>query len=469
MSGDVRARAYEGRGVLVIGLGVSGIAAARYLASQGARVVANDSRPAARLSQQARALSEDGVELFTGAHPGSVLEGIDQVVVSPGVSLNIDVLATARRRGIPIWGELELGARACAGRIVAVTGTKGKSTTSTLIERGLTSSGLRASLTGNIGVPLVQIAAQARATEIVVVEASSFQLATIDTFCPEVALLLDVSPDHLDWHPDFDDYVASKTRIFENQRAGQWSVVYGGNELTLSMAAASRAQIVSFDLVPPQSPRVSRSVHCEGTDVVMRDWETDQHVPIASLRAMTLPGDHNRLNFVAACAALHVLGVSRDPIEQAGADFRGLEHAIEWVDRVRGVDFYNDSKATQMVAVAAAIRSFDAGRIHLILGGRAKGGDFADLREHVREVKGIYAIGESIQLIERALSDVKTVRVAESLPEVVSMAFARAVEGDIVLLSPGGSSFDLFDNYRQRGDRFKEIVTSLAKSHSEND
>ena len=464
MSGRGAERGYSGRRVLVLGLGMSGVAAATFLSSKGARVRGNDSRAAERLTPEARALEEHGVELVLGGHPSSALDGIDLVVVSPGVPLGNELIRIAAGRNVPIWGELELGARACRGRIVAVTGTKGKSTTATLIERGLAAGGASVSLSGNIGVPFVEVASRSLDGDIVVVEASSFQLASIDTFCPEVAVLLDVSPDHLDWHPSFDHYVRSKKRIFENQGPEQWSVVYGGSDLTLSMASDSKARVVAFGLARPPSS-LERCVFRDGEEVVLEDAQTGERAVLASLDTATLRGDHNFLNYIAACSALHVLGVDRDAIEGAARGFEGLPHAIEWVARIRGVDFYNDSKATQMVAVAAALESFERRRIHLILGGRAKGGDFRDLRLLVRDVKEIYALGESVDLIDRAFADIRPVRRGETLEAIVERAFGDAREGDVVLLSPGGSSFDLFDNYRHRGEEFRRIVLSLKRLH----
>ncbi len=445
---------YAKRRVLVVGLGKSGVAACALLRARGAEVVANDRRSRAELDSE---LGELG-ELVTGSHPIELVHDVDFIVLSPGVPLTLPLLVEARRRSIPIWSELELGFRHVSGPVVAVTGTKGKSTTATLIRDMLRASGREARLAGNIGAPLSAELDGSTEETVFVVEVSSFQLETIDSFRPQIAVLLDVSPDHLDWHPTFDEYLRAKARIFENQRKDDWAVVYGGNPLTVTMASKGKSRKVYFDLdcLGEMYPHV----HKEGPWIV---WHDDgEATPLASLDELTVPGEHNRVNAMAASATAALLGVSGDALEEAIEQFEGLPHALERVAEIDGVRFYNDSKATNIQAVRAALESFD-GPVVLILGGRFKGGDFRDLRKAAaRSVKHVLAIGESREQVKAALEDVATVEVCDDLESAVQKAHASAVKGDVVLLSPAGSSFDMFRDYRERGERFRQIVHRLA-------
>jgi len=445
---------YRNRRALVVGLGRSGVAACALLRAKGAEVVANDRR--ARNQLDATALSVDA-ELVLGAHPKELVNDVSFIVLSPGVPLTLPLLVEARKRSIPIWSELELGFRHLSGTVVAVTGTKGKSTTTTIIRDMLRAGGRDSRLAGNIGAPLSAAIDGSSSETVFVIEVSSFQLESIDSFRPHIAVLLDVSPDHLDWHPSFDDYVRAKARIFENQRRDDWAVVYGGNPLTVTMASKAKSRKLYFDLdcVGEKYPHV----HKEGPWIV---WHDDgEKRPLASLDELSVPGEHNRSNAMAASAAATLLGLSGDALEEAIEQFDGLPHALERVAEIGGVRFYNDSKATNIQAVRAALESFDA-PVVLILGGRFKGGDFRDLRDvAVRGVKHALAIGESRERVKAALEDVTAVEVCDDLESAVERAHAVAAEGDVVLLSPAGSSFDMFRDYRERGERFREIVHRL--------
>jgi UDP-N-acetylmuramoylalanine--D-glutamate ligase len=449
---------YRGRRVLVVGLGLSGIAAAKHLLSRGALVTAADQRGPAELDPKALALQDQGIELHLGSHPASLAAKADLVVASPGVRMEAPILEESRRRGIPLWGELELGFREIRGTVAAVTGTKGKSTTSSLLAAMLRAGQRDVRLAGNIGSPLVEQIEESSESTIFVLEVSSFQLETIDSFRPRVAVLLDVTPDHLDWHPSFEAYVSAKSRIFSNQREGDSAVVFGGNPLTVSMAERAKSRKWYFD--PDCAPERLPHVHLEGPWIVKH--ENGLATPLASLEEFQLPGRHNRLNAMAASAAAALLGISGEEIEDAIAHFQGLPHALEQVAVVSGVRFYNDSKATNVQAVRAALESFDGG-ILLILGGRFKGGDFRDLRDLVaRRVKMVFAIGESRERVREALEGAAEVEIAADLEAAVEKAHRRASPGDVVLLSPAGSSFDMFRDYRERGERFRAIVRRIA-------
>ncbi len=451
---------YRNRQVLVVGLGLSGVAACELLRSRGAVVTAADRRTREELEPSALALEAEGVTLHLGSHPTSLASGMDLIVSSPGVRVDLPIISEARARGVPVWGELELGFREIRGTVAAVTGTKGKSTTASLLAAMLRAAGQDVRLAGNIGAPLVREVSGSSERTIFVLEVSSFQLETVESFRPRVAVLLDVTPDHLDWHPDFEAYVAAKRRIFENQTEEDKAVVFGGNPLTVSMAEKAKSQKWYFDLdcldrlsgLPPH-------LHLDGPWIVKH--EDGVVTPLASLEEFQLVGRHNRLNAMAASAAAALLGVSGDEIEEVFLHFQGLPHALEQVAVVNGVRFYNDSKATNVQAVRAALESFDGG-ILLILGGRFKGGDFRDLRDPVtRKVKCVFAIGESREMVREALSGAAPVEMAEDLEAAVSEAHRRAIPGDVVLLSPAGSSFDMFRDYRERGERFRAAVQRL--------
>ncbi|MGH9337210.1 MAG: UDP-N-acetylmuramoyl-L-alanine--D-glutamate ligase, partial [Vicinamibacteria bacterium] len=348
---------YEGRRVLVVGLGASGVAASELLVARGAKVLANDLRPREALDSSTLALETKGVTLHLGSHPDSLASDVDLVITSPGVRTDLPLLAKARSSGIPVWGEIELGFREIEGSVVAVTGTKGKSTTSSLLAAMLRAGKRDVRLAGNIGAPLVSALEGSSRRTVFVLELSSFQLETVDSFRPHVAVLLDVTPDHLDWHPDFEAYVAAKTRIFENQRDSDWAVVFSGNRLTVTMAekAKSRKWFFDLDCVSEVGPHL----HLDGPWIVRH--EDGVTTPLASLEEFQLLGRHNRRNAMAASAAAALLGISGDEIEEAFLHFQGLPHALEQVAVVDGVTFYNDSKATNVQAVRAALESFDGG------------------------------------------------------------------------------------------------------------
>ena len=433
------------------------MAAARFLLSHGASVLAIDRRTRGELSADVDRLEASGAELVLGPHPKGIGGRAELVVVSPGVPLEARPLAEARQAGVPVWGELELGFRALAGRakLVAVTGTKGKSTTSTWIAEMLRASGHDVVLAGNIGAPLV--GALGGETTSCVVEVSSFQLATTETFRPDVAVLLDVTADHLDWHPSFEHYVASKERLFRNQTKEDWAVVFGDSRLTTDMAerAPSKKLYFSTNCLGDRFPHL----HVEGSWIVRH--EGDELTPLLRTEELDLPGRHNVENLMAATGAAILAGADLEGMEAIARTFEGLPHALEKVAEVRGVHFYNDSKATNIQAVKAAIESFDTG-VLLILGGRFKGGDFRELRELVAsKVKRVLALGESRQLVVDALKDVVPISECESLDDVLETAFGHAQRGDTVLLSPAGSSFDMFTDYRARGEAFSEAVRAL--------
>ncbi len=450
---------FKGRRVLVVGLARSGVASVEFLCRQGADVRATDLRSKKALSVESSGLSRKGVELVLGEHPPGLTADVDLVITSPGVPPRAAPLVEARAKGIPVWGELELAYRQVPGLVVAVTGTKGKSTTASLIAEILKRAGRSVKLGGNIGMPLISLVESARADDIFIVEVSSFQLETIEKFRPRVAVLLDVTPDHLDRHAKFEFYVEVKERIFSNQEGGDWAIVYAGNPLTVEMASKSRSKKVYFSLEPLSDYEPYISV--EGPWIVKRD--NGETTALVSLEKISLHGRHNIENVMAACGAATVLDIEPELLLLAVGDFSGVPHALERVGELEGVVFYNDSKATNLASAKAALESFHGG-VLLILGGRSKAGDFKDLRPNVkRNVRRVLAIGEAKQRIEEALGDLVPVRRCRSLRDAVDKAFLHASPGDTVLLSPGCASFDMFNDYAERGERFREEVEKLRK------
>jgi UDP-N-acetylmuramoylalanine--D-glutamate ligase len=427
----------RGQHVTVVGAARSGVAAAMLLAERGARVTLTDAKHGLEPGAQAE-LQSAGVALELGAHVRETFTSADLIVVSPGVPLDQPLIKEARKAGVPLIGEIELASRWLSGRIVAITGTKGKSTTTTLTGRMFDAGGLRALVGGNIGTPLSSQVAGSTPETFHIVEVSSFQLETTDTFHPWIAVLLNLSSDHLDRHGSMEEYVAAKGRIFANQTEDDWAVINADDPQTLALARAARAKKVLFSADTPL-------------------------VPLASIR---LIGRHLVADVMAAATVARIAGVPADAMVRAVESFTGLEHALEPVAVINGVRFINDSKATNIEAAKQAIEAFGPGLI-LIMGGRFKSGDFHDLREPLRSRQAIVvAIGEATPLIHEALDGVVPVHEAETLPSAVRRAFELAPRDGAVVLAPACASFDMFRDYAERGLVFKKEVMTLAEENT---
>jgi len=441
------------RRVTVIGGGRSGLAAAALLVSRGARVTLADTASAIEGAQH---LTDLGVTLALGPHSPALLAGSDLIVLSPGVPPGQEAIVAARRAGVPVIGEIELASRWIKGRIIAVTGTKGKSTTTTLVARMLERGGVRVTAGGNLGTALSAQVGQSTTDTVHVVEVSSFQLETTETFHPWVAMLLNLSPDHLDRHASFEEYAKAKARIFENQGAGDWAVVNADDPAALALARDARARRFAFALDAP----VRDGVTVEHGTVVRR--EQGATTPLFPVTSVKLPGRHLLSDVLAASAVASVVGIQPQAMGQAVETFAGLEHALERVAEVGDVAFVNDSKATNIAAAGRAIESFDD-KVVVIMGGRFKGGRFEDLREAIAaRADAVVAIGEAAPLIHAALDGAAPVRDARSMAEAVRVGFALARPGGVVLLAPACSSFDMFRDYAERGTAFKNEVRRLA-------
>jgi len=441
--------------VLVVGLGKSGVASALFLKKQGARVTVSDTKSGDELRNEIPVLLDHGITVETGGHGDRTFRGQDLIVVSPGVPVDAEPLVQARALGENVIGEVELAAQFLPGPIVAITGSNGKTTTTTLTGEIMTAGGFPTLVGGNIGTPAISLAEHAKPETVIVLEISSFQLETIQAFRPKVAVVLNVTPDHLDRHRTFEVYVDAKARIFENQQRSDFAVLNADDPTCLAMGGArTRAQVVWFS----RQKEVQRGAWVRDGNIVFRDVGGQRE--IMQVSEIPLKGAHNLENVLAAVCAGALMGCAPEKIREAVHDFKAVEHRLEFVATIRGVDYYNDSKATNVDATIKALESFPA-NIHLILGGKDKGSDYTVLNDLLRQrVKRVYTIGAAAAKIE---SQIKAEVVpAETLENAIRKAHAAAVAGDVVLLAPACASFDQFKNYEHRGQVFKEIVRGLT-------
>ena len=440
--------------MIVIGAARSGIAAAELLARQGARVTLSEAREGFDGVDRLRA---GGVHMELGGHRRDTLAAADLVVVSPGVPVEQPVFEAARERGVEIIGELELASRWILGRILAVTGTKGKSTTTTLLGRMLNAAGRRVLVGGNIGVPLSTQVDSSTAETLHVVEASSFQLETTTTFRPWVAVWLNFADDHLDRYPSVDSYATAKARIFANQTADDWALVNADDPVVTARSDDVVARRAPFAL----SGRIATGFVVDGEWIVKRTAAgAERLVPVA---AVELTGRHMLNNVLAATAAASVAGATPQAMTEALCGFHGLEHVMEPAGQIRGVRFVNDSKATNVEAARRSVESFPSGVV-AIIGGRFKGGNLRQLREPLSAGgRAVVAIGEAAQHVRDSLNGVVPVVEAASMRDAVARGYEAAAPDGVVLLAPACASFDWFRDYAERGDSFKEEVKRLKQ------
>ena len=449
-----------GKKVLVMGAARSGIACAKFLLARGATVALGDAQPLEKWSAEAVALKSEGIGILPGDIPGWLLDNLDLVVTSPGVPTKAIPLRYAERAGAEVIGEVELASRYLKGRIVAITGTNGKTTTTSLIGELLKDAGVPTQVGGNIGTPLVSLVDSSRDDGWTVVELSSFQLETIKEFHPTVAVVLNVTPNHMDRYESFTDYAAAKHRIFMNQGPGDVAILNADDEIVSSWASGLRAHVASFS-VKKQLPE---GLFLRELEIVSRT-ATSERVLLMS-DEMKLRGRHNVENVLAALAAGLACGADPDSMRQTIKRFEPVEHRLEFVSEIDGVKFYNDSKATSVDATLKALEAFagaeEAGKIVLILGGRGKKAPYAPLASLLQEkARKLILIGEDAETIANELGDFAPSERANDMKDAVKLGFQAAQPGDIVLLAPACASFDMFESFEHRGKVFKEEVQGL--------
>jgi UDP-N-acetylmuramoylalanine--D-glutamate ligase len=442
--------------VLVVGLGKSGVASALFLKTRGARVTVSDSKPEAELRSEILLLLEHGITVETGGHGDRTFRGQDLIVVSPGVPFDSPQLMQARTLGEPVIGEVELAARFLPGPIAAITGANGKTTTTSLAGEIIKAGNFPALVGGNIGTPAIALVDRANPETWIVLEVSSFQLETIAGFRPRIAVILNITPDHLDRHKTFPNYVNAKARIFEYQQTDDFSILNADDPTTAGLADRTRAHLFWFS----RKKEVERGAFVRAANIFFRDGHGERQImPLAEI---PLKGSHNQENALAAVSVGALVGCEPGQIREAVRNFKAVEHRLEFVARIAGVDYYNDSKATNVDATIKALESFPA-NIHLILGGKDKGSDYTVLNDLLRQrVKRVYTIGAAAAKIESHIQGAAEILHAETLDNAIRRASESAAAGDIVLLAPACASFDQFKNYEHRGRVFKEVVHSLA-------
>ena len=443
--------------VLVVGLARTGVATALFCAKRNAVVTATESRPESELGDAPGKLREAGVALELGGHTEKTFLAQDLIIPSPGVPVDNPFLQTARSKGITIWSEIELAYRFLEGKLIGITGSNGKTTTTTLVHHILQSAAIPTFLAGNVGTPLISCVEEMRGSTISVAELSSFQLELIEKFRPDIGLFLNLTPDHLDRHKTMEAYAGAKARIFENQTELDAAVLNADDPPTVHYAP-KKPQVFWFS----RKQRVAQGACLRGDEIVIVHHGKEEFV--MDQKEIPLAGAHNVENVLAAVTAARLAGVDTITIAQGVRSFAGVEHRLEFVAEIGGVRYFNDSKATNVDATLKALDSFP-GRILIILGGKDKGSDYTVLQKPLRE-KAILAllIGAAADKIERQITGSVAIERAATIDRAVEIAAQAARPGDIVLLAPASASFDQFENYEQRGRVFKELVRKLEEN-----
>jgi len=446
--------------VLVVGLGKSGVASALFLKGRGARVTVSDTKSPDQLRDEIPILLDHGIAVETGGHGERTFRGQDLIVVSPGVPVDAPPLVQARAAGEPVIGEIELAAQNLLGPVVAITGSNGKTTTTTLAGEILAAGGLPVAVGGNIGTPAISLVEGASRETVIVLEVSSFQLETIQTFRPKVAVVLNITHDHLDRHRTFQTYVDAKARIFENQQSDDFAVLNEDDPTCRTLRDRTRAEVFWFS----RKQEVQSGAWVRDGKILFRDSSGQRE--IMPVNEIPLKGAHNVENVLAGVCAGALMGCEPANIRKAIQEFKAVEHRLEYVATIKGVEYFNDSKATNVDATIKALESFPK-NIHLILGGKDKGSDYTVLNDLLRErVKRVYTIGAAAEKIESQIKGAAEVVHAETLDNAIRRAAVVAQAGDIVLLAPACASFDQFQSYNHRGRVFKDVVHSMELQHA---
>ena len=443
--------------VLVVGLGKSGLSAAMFLRAQGARVTVSDTRSAVALEKEIPALLEAGIMVESGGHGLLTFRRQDLIVVSPGVPMDTPEVKQVVAFGLPVIGELELASRYLQGRVVAITGSNGKTTTTTLVGKIFADAGVPTLVGGNIGLPVIDLVANSTLETVSVLEVSSFQLETVEEFHPWIAVMLNITPDHLDRHGSFESYVAAKERIFARQDTKDFLVLNGDDRVTQMCAAQANSEVFWFS----GTKTVRRGAFVRDGVIVWVEKEGGVTEPVMPVAEIPLKGAHNVENVLAAVCTARLGKILAESVRASVAGFRAVEHRLELVRKFNEVEYYNDSKATNVDAAMKALASFPGG-IHLILGGKDKDSDYSTMADMLKKrVKVVYTVGSAAEKIERQLHGVVKMVSAQTIETAVAKAAKAAAPGDVVLLSPACSSFDQFENYEHRGRVFRQSVMEI--------
>jgi len=447
----------DGVRVLVVGLGRSGVAAARLAAGRGAQLVVTDRRPEEELGDAAATMRQLGAVVRAGGHPKSLAHDAELLVLSPGIPDTIDVVQEARERGVPVWGEVELAGRFCRGQTIAITGSNGKSTVTSMVGTILRQAGIPGGTGGNLGVPFSDLLADDSDEAVHAVELSSFQIETLETFRPAVAAILNLSPDHLDRYASFEDYVGAKARLLELQDPEDASILNADDPASVRLLGPVRARRFEFSTRNP----VQQGGFLRDGRLVLRTDAGEETLVAAD--ALPVRGEHNVANALAAALCSRLVGCNPEAIDAGLLRFQPLAHRLERVGTVRGVTFYNDSKATNPDSTARALASFEPGRVHLILGGRDKGTDWTTLEPLIRRfVARLLLVGETTSKLLELFDGVVPIEDCGTVPRAVASGLSGAREGDVVLLAPACASFDQYRNFEERGTDFRQAVQMLG-------
>ncbi len=446
----------RGKRVLVVGLAKTGVATSLFCAARGAEVTATDARGENEIGDAIVQLRAAGVNLELGGHREDTFLRQDLIVPSPGVPADAPLLRAARAKGVTIWSEIELAGRFMNGRLIGITGSNGKTTTTSLIEHILKNAGFPTILAGNIGTPLISRIEQTNDDTATVAELSSFQLELIETFRPNISVFLNLTPDHLDRHHTFEEYGAAKARIFRNQKEAD-SAVLNADDPASTPYAPTRPQVYWFS----RKQRVAQGAFVRDNQIVFR--QNGEEMAVLKLQEIPLVGAHNVENVLAAVTTTRIAGANPAAIAKGVRSFAGVEHRLEFVAEVGGVRYFNDSKATNVDATLKALDAFP-GRILIILGGKDKGSDYTVLRKPLRE-KAILAllIGAAADKIEKQIEGSVAIEGAGTIERAVEIASHAARPGDVMLLAPACASFDQFQNFEHRGRVFKDLVHQLER------
>lgn len=457
----------KGKKFLVVGLGKSGVSAAKFLCDQGGKVTATDTRGKHELGDALKTLGERKIDLDLGKHTPKLFTQHDYVVLSPGVPMNVEGMAEAKAAGIPVINDVEIASYFIKAPIVAITGTNGKTTTTTLIGEMLKNDGKKVFVGGNIGVPVLDLVMSGETPDVVVLELSSFQLESMHTFKPTVAVLTNLEPDHLDRYPTgVESYYAAKQRMIQNADKTTTLVVNQDNERSLQWAENFQGKVLRFSKRDPMAidPKLAENFHgayLRRPKMVIKGFEKGASEELVDLMLCKIAGDHNKENIMAAALAVRAVGGTKEGIQKTVDSFKGVSHRLEFVRKKDNVAFYNDSKATNVASVVKSLSAFNAPTI-LIMGGRDKDQDFGPLAELVKKrVKNLILLGEAKEKINRILGDYSETFLVGTFEEAILISFQKSRNGDVILLAPGCASYDMFKNYEERGDYFKKIVGQL--------